>query len=127
MIRLALPLLLLATAGTGGATEQRRTDPAKIAKALDGLTPGKPQNCISSDRINEVRGFEGEILFVEGRNKIWRNTTRGSCSGLKRDDVPVFRTFGREYCTGDMVQTRERIGGMMTGSCGLGEFIPYTK
>lgn len=129
MIRLALPLLLLATAASGGATEQRRpqSDEAKIAKALKGLTPGKPQRCVRSDRVNETRGFEGEILFVEGRNKVWRNKTRGSCSGLKHDDIPVFKTFGRQYCSGDLVHTRSRTGGMMTGSCSLGEFVPYTK
>jgi hypothetical protein len=129
MIRLALPLLLLATAATGAATEQKRpqTDEARIAKALNGLTPGKPQRCLRSDRVSDTRGFEGEILFVEGRNKVWRNKTRGSCNGLARDDIPVFRTFGREYCSSDLVQTRSRTGGMMTGSCSLGEFVPYTK
>lgn len=129
MIRFALPLLLLATAGTGAATEQRhpQSDEAKIAKVLKGLTPGKPQRCMRSDRLNETRGFEGEILFVESRNRVWRNKTRGSCTGLRRDDIPVFRTFGRGYCAGDQVQTRSRTGGMFTGACSLGEFVPYTK
>ena len=129
MIRLAVPLLLLATAATGFASEQRRpqTDEAKIAKALQGLTPGKPQRCLRGDRVSETRGFEGEILFVEGRNKVWRNKTRGSCSGLRRDDIPVFKTFGRDYCSGDMVQTRSRTGGMFTSACSLGDFVPYTK
>jgi hypothetical protein len=129
MIRFAVPLLLLATAATGFASEQRRpqTDEAKIAKVLNGLTPGKPQRCLRSDRANQIKGFEGEILFIEGRNKVWRNKTSGSCTGLRHDDIPVFRTFGREYCSSDIVQTRSRTGGMFTGSCGLGEFVPYTK
>ncbi|WP_066800916.1 hypothetical protein [Sphingomonas soli] len=129
MIRFAVPLLVLATAATGAASEQKvpLSDEAKIALELKGLTPGKPQNCVRSDRITETRGFEKEILFIEGRNKVWRNTTRGTCSGLKRDDIPVFRTFGRQYCASDTVHTRSRTGGMMTGSCSLGEFVPYTE
>lgn len=129
MIRLAVPLLLLATAATGFASEQRRpqTDQAKIARSLAGLHPGKPQRCVRSELVSQTKGYEGEILFIAGRNKIWRNKTRGSCSGLRHDDVPVFRTFGREYCASDIVQTRSRTGGMFTGSCSLGEFVPYTK
>ncbi|RYY24398.1 MAG: hypothetical protein EOP62_16945 [Sphingomonadales bacterium] len=129
MIRFAVPLLVLATAATGFASEQKRpnTDEAKIARTLDGLSPGKPQRCVRSDRVTEVKGFGEEILFVEGRGKVWRNKTTGSCNGLRYDDVPVFRTFGREYCAMDTVQTRSRTGEMMTGSCGLGEFVPYTK
>ena len=130
MIRLAVPTLLLATAATGFASEQRRppqTDEAKIANVLNGLTPGKPQRCVRSDRVSQTKGFDGEILFIEGRNTVWRNKTRGSCDGLKRDDIPVFRTFGRDYCSNDQVQTRSRTGGMFTGSCSLGDFVPYTK
>ncbi|RYE00939.1 MAG: hypothetical protein EOP61_12650 [Sphingomonadales bacterium] len=129
MIRFAVPLLVLATAATGFASEQKspRSDEDKIALELKGLTPGKPQNCVRSDRITQTQGFEKEILFIEGRNKVWRNITRGSCAGLKHDDIPIFRTFGRQYCSSDLVHTRSRTGGMMTGSCSLGEFIPYTK
>lgn len=129
MIRIAVPLLLLATAATGVAAVQQapQTDQAKIARALNGLQPGTPMRCVRSDQVNEVRGFEGEILYVAGRDKIWRNKTVGSCSGLARGDIIVTKTFGREYCSGDIVQTRAPVGGMITGSCSLGEFVPYTK
>lgn len=129
MIRFAVPLLLLATAATGFASEQKRplSEEAKLAKALAGLTPGKPQRCVRSDRITEMRGFEGEILYVAGRNKVWRNKTSGSCDGLRRGDIAVTKMIGPEYCSGDIVQTRTQTGGFITGSCSLGEFVPYTK
>lgn len=129
MIRFAVPLLLLATAATGAATEQRvsRADTVKLAKTLSGLKPGKAQNCVRSDRIREVRGFDGEILYVEGRNKLYRNQTHGSCKGLAQGDILVTQTLGSEYCSGDIVQTRAPTGGFFTGSCALGAFVPYTK
>lgn len=129
MIRLALPLLLLATAATGTATEQRAplSDQQRLARDLSGLTPGKPQRCLRSDRVNEVRGFDGEILYVEGRNRVYRNKVVGSCNGLKRGDIIVTKMFGREYCSGDHVQTRSHTGGVVTGFCSLGDFVPYTK
>jgi hypothetical protein len=130
MIRIALPLLLLATtAATGAATEQRNSprEQAKLERALRGLQPGVPQNCVRSDRISDVRGFDGEILYVEGRGKVWRNKTAGSCNGLAYGDILVTRTIGRQYCSGDIVQTRSPLGGNWTGSCSLGKFVPYTK
>lgn len=131
MIRFALSALVLAglCATATSATEQRgdQSQQAGLERALKGLHPGAAQRCVSRDRVSETRGFDGEILFVAGRNRIWRNETVGSCRGLARGDLMVTRSFGRDYCAGDMVQTRARLGGMITGSCSLGEFVPYTK
>ena len=130
MIRFAVPALLVAAlcATTTSATEQRADrEQAKLQRALKGLTPGAPSRCISRDRVNELRGFEGEILYVGGRNRVWRNQTLGTCSGLARGDLIVTHSISRDYCAGDIVQTRERTGGMITGSCSLGDFVPYTK
>ncbi|MES2987073.1 MAG: hypothetical protein V4808_04130 [Pseudomonadota bacterium] len=129
MIRIALPLLLLATAGTGAATERRApsSQEARLQRALSGLQPGAPQRCLRRDRAGEMRGFKDEILFVGGRSKVYRNRTVGSCGGLARGDIIVTRTFGGDYCAGDFVETRARTGGFVTGTCSLGEFVPYTK
>jgi hypothetical protein len=131
MIRFAVPCLLVAAlcATTTSASEQRagRSGQAKLQRALKGLSPGAAQRCLSRDRVTELRGFEGEILYVGGRNRVWRNHTVGHCNGLARGDIIVTNTIGRDYCSGDIVQTRERTGGALTGSCSLGEFVPYTK
>lgn len=129
MIRLAVPLFL-AVIVTGAATAQQRaplSQQAKLERALKGLTPGTPQRCIRRDMVSELRGFEGEILYVAGRDKVWRNKTVGSCSGLARGDIIVTNSISRDYCAGDLVQTRMPQGGAFSGSCSLGEFIPYTK
>ena len=131
MIRFALSALALTglCATATSATEQNgdRSQQAKLERALKGLQPGAPQRCVSRDRVSELRGFDGEILFVAGRGKLWRNATVGSCRGLARGDLIVTRSLGRDYCTGDLVETRARPGGMLTGSCALGDFVPYTK
>ncbi|MBX3566094.1 MAG: hypothetical protein KF730_16155 [Sphingomonas sp.] len=129
MIRFALPLLLVATAATGAATEQRGAsyEQAKLQRALSGLHPGAAKRCVRRDRVTEVRGFRDEILFVGGRGKLWRNRTTGSCGGLARGDIIVTHSFGSDYCAGDVVKTRSPNGGMVTGSCALGDFVPYTR
>lgn len=128
MIRVAVPLLLLAgcttTADTGQADARNR---ARLERALAGLTPGEPVSCIRRDQFNEIRTFDGTILYVAGRNRLWRNDVVGGCPGLRRDDIVVTRSFGSQICDRDIIQTRARTGGFMSGSCSLGKFTPYTR
>jgi hypothetical protein len=129
MIRFALPVLILVACAANTALPQKtsNSDEARIAKALAGLTPGQPQDCIDHDRVGETRGFRDTILYVGGKTKVWRNDTVGSCTGLSNGDLPVVRSMSGRLCRGDIVQTRARIGGMMTSSCALGRFVPYSK
>jgi hypothetical protein len=132
MIRYVSSAILVAAAFTlTAAAPQQSTaerQEARLAKALDGLTPGKPVTCLPMDRVTEVKGYEGTILYVQGKNKLWRNETSGGCEGLgRRDDILVSRTTSRQYCRGDIIQTRARTGGHFTGACSLGDFVPYTK
>ncbi len=133
MIRLAIPLLILAAGGAATAAvgaAQQRPDPAmaKIERSLAGLSPGAPQTCVRRDQITEIRTADDVILYVGGRNRMFRNDVVGHCPGLKRGDVVVsLNTDSRTYCRGDIVQTRAPTGGAFSGSCTLGAFIPYTK
>lgn len=129
MIRVVVPvLLLLAGCATTAGTEQSDArDRARLDKTLAGLTPGESLRCIRRDQFNEIRTFNGTILYVAGRDRMWRNDVVGNCAGLRRGDIVVSKTFGSQYCDGDIVQTRSPQGGFMTGSCSLGKFTPYTR
>ena len=128
-MRLAVPAFLLLAACTAtAATEQSDArDRARLDKALAGLTPGEPLRCIRRDEVNEIRTFKGTILYVAGRGRMWRNQVIGNCPGLRRDDILVSKNFGSQYCDGDIVQTRARTGGFISGSCSLGKFTPYMR
>ncbi|UYY59990.1 hypothetical protein [Sphingomonas sp. S2-65] len=132
MIRLAVPAALMLTAlSTGAATEQRRPDAsmARIKRTLAGLTPGAPQRCLRRDKVSELRTARNVIVYVAGRDRAWRNDVVGEgCTGLGRDDIVVSESLVRgDYCAGDLIRTRARTGGMLTGSCSLGPFVPYTR
>lgn len=130
MFRLAMPALALAAGFlTSGAADQRVNprEAARFERALRGLTPGKPQDCITRERMGEMRSFPKTLLFVESRKRVWRNDTVGTCAGLKNDDLVVISSIGSRMCRGDIVHTRQRLGGGLTGSCALGQFVPYTK
>jgi hypothetical protein len=129
MIRFALPILILGACAANAAMPQKTSsrDDAAIARTLAGLTPGTPQNCIDSNRVGETRGYPKTILYVGGKNKVWRNDTVGSCDGLARGDLLVVRSVSGRICSGDQASTRARLGGMLTSSCALGKFVPYTR
>ena len=129
MMRIAVPaFLLLAACTTTAATEQSDArDRARLTKALAGLKAGAPLRCIRRDQFNEIRTFEGTILYVAGRGRMWRNDVVGHCEGLRRGDIVVSKTFGSQYCDGDIIQTRSPMGGVLSGSCSLGKFTPYTR
>ena len=128
MIRVAVPVLLLLGACTTTATEQSDArDRARLERALAGLTPGEPVRCLRRDQFNQIRTFDGTILYVAGRNRLWRNDVVGSCAGLRRGDIVVTRSFGGQVCDGDIIQTRSPTGGFLSGSCSLGRFTPYTR
>ncbi|WP_431471089.1 hypothetical protein [Sphingosinithalassobacter sp. LHW66-3] len=121
-------MLLLAgcTATSDPAADQRAE--AELQQALAGLVPGEPQRCIYSNRVNRIEGAGDAILFIEGRNRIWRSDTAGGCSALRFNDILVTESpIAGQYCAGDIARTRAPTGGQITGSCSFGEFVPYTR
>lgn len=133
MIRLAVPAVLLLTLGASGAATQTRAPDratARVEKALAGLTPGAPQRCLRQDRVTELRTASDVIVYVAGRDRAWRNDVvgEGCARGLARGDIVVSQNLVRgEYCEGDLVRTRVRTGGTLSGFCSLGPFTPYTR
>ncbi|MCD2322966.1 hypothetical protein LQ953_02920 [Sphingomonas sp. IC-56] len=133
MIRLAVPAMLLLSLGATSAETQTRAPDgatARVERTLAGLTSGAPQRCLRRDRVTELRTAAKVILYVGGRDRVWRNDVVGEgCDrGLRRGDIVVSQSLvGDSYCEGDLVHTRVRTGGSLTGSCSLGAFTPYTR
>jgi hypothetical protein len=124
MIRYVMPVLLAGVAFTITAAAPEKT----LEERLDGLTAGKPVSCVSMRDVQQVKGYGNTLLYIQGRNRVWRNETNGGCEGIsRRDDLMVTRTVSAQYCRGDMIETHDRSGGHFTGACSLGDFTPYTK
>lgn len=130
MIRLAVPALLLVAgcaASSQVETAREARQAAKLDRWLAGLTSGEPRRCIQRGDVTEIETAQDTILYIAGKGRMWRNTVVGSCPGLARGDIVVSSNPAGRYCDGDLVQTRSRTGGAITGSCSLGAFTPYTK
>lgn len=127
---LAVGLLALAGCTTGpraepklGAREMERLD-----KALAGKVPGKPVSCITSfdpSRL-EVVG-DNTLLYRVNKDLIYRNNLEGACNGLSMGSALVMtRPLATQYCRGDIARAVDLQTRATTGSCALGDFIPYT-
>jgi hypothetical protein len=128
MIRYAVLALALATVSAAPVPTQsaEQRDQAALEKALAGLTAGPPVHCINQRDVTSTEVHGDKILYELGRSRKWVNETNGVCGG-HGDDILVTRSTMSQYCEGDIVTLRDRAGGMTTGSCSLGKFVPYTK
>jgi hypothetical protein len=132
MSRLALIALVLlggcATAESQQAEAERRARAeVEIADTLKGLTAGEPRDCIDQTRVHSVQKFVGTILYEYSPREIYRNNVSNGCFGLAHDDIIVSRTPTTRLCRGEIIETVSPGANMPSGSCVLGDFIPYTR
>lgn len=65
------------------------------------------------------------LLYRVNKRLIYKNELMGSCNGLTFGDTLIVRVFGTQLCRGDLASSANLMSGMTTGSCALGDFIPY--
>lgn len=101
---------------------------AKAAKALAGRTAGKPESCI---RLHDVRSSqivdESAIIYEISRKRWMVNFPAGGCAALRSDRAIVTRTPSDQLCRGDIARIIDPPAPIEFGSCGLGDFVPYTR
>lgn len=114
------------TASAQTAREKREAQAmARLAKLLTGYSAGESQSCIDPRAVRNPEAFgEKTLIFRQGKI-IWRNDTGGGCEELGDDRLAIDR-FGSRMCAGDRAYTVDMTGDD-TGSCLLGDFVPYRK
>ena len=99
-------------------------------KQLGGKVAGVPVNCLNSNSRNyqTIRVSDDTLLYRASGKLVYRNTLRGSCPGLARDnDIMVVRSYGTGTCKGDFFHLVDRSSGIRGPTCVYGEFVPYRK
>lgn len=130
--RLAFPALALAMlAGCATGPEPRATlsekEAKELAAALDGKVAGKPVSCVSTLNGTNLRAIgDNTLVYRVNRKLTYRNDLLGTCSGLRFGDTLVLQLVGTQYCRGDIARVVHLPTGTMSGTCALGEFVPYT-
>lgn len=100
----------------------------KLDKALAGLTPGKPVACISQFPSKALTVISNDVVLYKVSSRLtYRNDLIGGCSGLTSGDALVTVSSNTQLCRGDIARTANLMVGFQTGSCALGDFVPYRK
>lgn len=133
VILAALPVLLMAGACTQTPAETARAaarvqiEQEGLAKELAGLVPGKPMSCLDNFRSTQLASYGPTILYRVSKSLVYRTETGGGCTRVGRGDILVTRSPEGRTCAGDISQTFDTGSRMPTGSCSLGQFVPYRK
>lgn len=111
---------------TTGPAQHARAE-ARIADALEGFSAGPPQRCIDRTRVIRIQKYTDTILYEYTPREIYRVTTTPGCFGLARNETVVAQTPTTQLCSGDIIFTTDSTARTPTGSCSLGDFIPYRR
>jgi hypothetical protein len=126
----ALLLLAFAASASAKAPQAEKLDPSEakeLAHALDGKVAGKPVTCVSTFRGNNLHAIGDHTLVYRVSKKLtYRNDLQGACHGLRFGDALVLRVTGDQYCRGDIAHAVNLPSGSLSGTCALGDFVPYT-
>ncbi|WP_420143965.1 hypothetical protein [Sphingobium sp.] len=120
------PLLLAACTGSYQPKPLTPKQTADLDKALAGKVAGEKVSCINREpQTNLTVISDNVLLYKVNRRLVYKSELIGSCSGLTRGDIIIVRSFGSQMCRGDFTTTADRMSGMQSGACALGDFIPY--
>lgn len=129
-----VPLASLALCGTVSASSSRYAEAqakedARLETALAGKTAGKPQSCIYLRETHGTESFDnkdGTLLFKVSKKLVYRTDTKGACRRIGRGDALITRSFnGGQLCRGDIAHSADLLSGFHSGSCAMGDFVPY--
>ena len=116
-------LALVAALGAVSASDSKTLD-----RALAGRVAGKPETCLSNNRISTTQVIGDRILLYRDGSRVWRNDLPEACPGLDDDAIIVTEVFGGQLCRGDQFYTLQRPASGIAGPlCRLGNFVSWDR
>lgn len=120
------PMLLAACTGSYEPTPLTQKQATKLEEELAGKVAGEKVSCIDQRPQTNLTVISNNVLLYRvNKRLIYKNELMGSCNGLTFGDTLIVRVFGTQLCRGDLASSANLMSGMTTGSCALGDFIPY--
>lgn len=127
-ILLAALVLPVAACAQNGDTETKlgTREAEQLARAIEGRVAGDPVSCVPADRSSDLRPIgDNTLIYRYSGDVVYVNTLQGACRGLAQGDTLVLNRVTSQYCRGDIARVVNLQSGMQSGSCALGDFIPY--
>jgi hypothetical protein len=119
LVGLALILLPAATAARA---------PGTVEQELAGRTPGQPQQCIQTWRIDSTELFDsGSILYRMKGGPDYLNTPDPKCDAIRHDRQTITSVPSSSLCRGDILRVADLTSHIPYGACPLNDFVPYPR
>lgn len=108
------------------ASAAHESGEAKLAKLLDGRVAGEPVECLSQFRNRNLEIVDRTALVFKDGDTYYVNRPAGA-NFMHWSDVPVFKIYGAQMCSKDLVQLRDSSTLMPGATMVLDKFVPYKR
>ena len=99
----------------------------RLVRAVRALPPVLRDHLVTlAEYLVEERLISDDLLLYKAGRTVYVNRVLGRCSGLSFGRTLVTTVWGSQICRGDIARVADLSSGMLTGSCALGDFVPYT-
>lgn len=109
------------------ALAARLSPDEQLAKAIEGRNAGEPVKCIQLRDVRSTRVIDKTAIIYDTGRTLYVNRPKAGAAFLRDDVILITDTRSSELCSIDIVKFMDPGSKMLTGSAGLGEFVPYTK
>lgn len=108
-------------------TTRAERNAARLAERLEGRVAGEMVSCIYAPSSNRLETIEGVGFVYDGGNTLYVARPRDPSVLGPNDIVLVKRFGGGQLCRQDLMQTVDRLSGMLSGIVAIDGFVPYIK
>ena len=122
----ALALAATAAVASGSGAPNAKGE-ARLARMLEGRTPGQPVSCINAVRSNNMQVIDGvAVVYDAGRTIYVARPTDPRMLG-RNDALVIDRFSPSRLCVQEPMKTIDRYDHYTTGVVFLKDFVPYTR
>lgn len=125
---LCVPALLAgcAPAPTPAVADARAA--ATLRELTEGRVAGPPITCLMGRRADNMQTIDESTIAFRSGSTVYINRLSGACPSLGRGGYAlVTRSPTSNLCSGEIATVLDTSTGSIVGSCGLGDFVPYTR
>ena len=109
-----------------GVFDKIEAGEARLAKLIQGRVAGAPIRCLDTSQRRDLEVVDRTALVFKDGATYYVNRPSGA-NFLSWSDVPVFKLWGSQLCSNDLVHLVDRSSGMPGAALSMGEFIPYRR
>lgn len=123
---LAASLAILGTSAMASAQEPSEAAAERLAQFE---RTSETENCVSLRRLRSIQPLDDHHFLIEMRNgDMYLNVVNGRCNRAASAGTYLqYTTSGSQLCRNEIIDVVDNGGaGMLSGSCGLGEFEALT-